>query len=104
MAADGQEFVSVGEPIPRLRSVGIDKARTINVVWEDGASATIDLAPHISRNKALKPLEDDAVFDNVMLEERGRAIFWPQNPECAIPTTTIEHLQIMAMAQYLEPE
>lgn len=93
MANDEDEFVSVGEPIPQLKSVTAGTARTVNIVWVGGRTSTIDLAPHIAQHWAFAPLADDTIFANVQADDWGWAIFWPDAPNAAIPTSTLEALE-----------
>lgn len=92
--ADGEdETISAGKPIPQLKSVTAGAGRTVNIVWADGRTSTIDLTPHIARHRAFAPLADNAVFAAVQADEWGWGIFWPDAPNAAIPTTILKDLE-----------
>jgi len=86
------DFISAGEPIPRLASVQAGAGKSVLVTWEDGASVIIDLAPYLLRHKGFEPLADNVVFAQVQLDQRGIGICWPGLPGAGISAETLEAL------------
>lgn len=91
--SEKDDFISVGEPIPRLAAVRSAHDRSVEVEWEDGTRAIIDLSPLVLTHKAFLGLQDDRVFANVQLDDWGWGIFWPDVPDAAIANTTLQQLE-----------
>lgn len=80
------DWVGVGEPIPRIAHASTGDGRTIHVTWTTGERVFIDLTRHIASHRAFARLRiDDAFFKKMQVGKRGDDIFWPEVPECAIP-------------------
>jgi len=99
------ETISVGEPIPRLRSVVPAEGFAVVVTWENGLSEEIDLTPIILGFKMFRPLrEDRALFELVRLGEFGSSIVWTDDMDLAAYTLErqAESRRVMPVTEFRE--
>lgn len=85
-------MISVGGPIPRLLAVRPAGGRRVILTWEDYSIAKVELAEHLSKFRVFSPLADDGIFQTVVLDEWGWAIYWPSVPMAAVPTDVLSRL------------
>ena len=63
--------------LPLLRSATAVDLYRLDVVWQDGRAARVDLGPHILRYAVYRPLRDDwAAFAALEVIDGGVAIAW----------------------------
>jgi hypothetical protein len=80
------------EKLPRITSVtALDKLR-VNVRFEDGWSADVDLSEFVAGFKSLKPLHDADLFPRVAVEEWGSGLTWDDEGPLSIAATTVYRL------------
>lgn len=91
------DWVGAGEPIPRLKSARAIEPFGVEVEWEHGDIAVIDLTPLIQSHQAFHLLMGWEVFATLSLDDWGWGIYWPSAPLAAIPTTTLQDLQMLAL-------
>jgi hypothetical protein len=78
----GDDFISVGAPLPRILSVRPLPDRRAHVVWAGGSEQAIDLAPAIMSHRGFIPLRsDDALFAQMAVSETFDSIIWPNGLE-----------------------
>ncbi len=66
------------EELPLLRSVRVIDLYRIAVVWRNGGTAEVDLAPHVLRYAIYRPLRDDLdAFRKAEVIDGGVAVAWP---------------------------
>ena len=73
--------VSLGSPLPRVRSVQSAGGLSVTVKWASGSRSgrveTIDLSPQILAFRMYRPLRDNApLFRKVAVVAKGAAIGW----------------------------
>jgi Protein of unknown function (DUF2442) len=61
----------------KILSVEALPNRTVRLVWDDGATATIDLDELIGARRPLAPLADEAEFNGVKVSADGWSLEWP---------------------------
>lgn len=72
------ELISVGAPIERLAHVEALDGRKVRIRWKSGKTQVVDLEPVLLSRRSFIPLrEDDALFQQVQMDEYGTAIEWP---------------------------
>jgi len=97
MPSDDDEMVGSGPAIHRMAEAKTSEGRTIAVTWTTGERVTIDLRPLISKHRVFARLRvDDAFFRTMQLDELGHYIFWPDEPDCAIPAAYLEDYAVPA--------
>ncbi len=75
--ASTDEFVTAGRPLPRIASVDILERSKVRVVWRDGGSVIVNLAPVLKSHRHFIPLRDDSdLFRTLRPAEDGTAIEW----------------------------
>ena len=75
--ADSDEFISVGQPLPRIGAVRTIGGRRIRVVWRDGTARIVDLAPVLLSHRHFIPLrEGDDLFQTIRVNADGVALVW----------------------------
>ncbi|MEI6803951.1 MAG: DUF2442 domain-containing protein [Burkholderiales bacterium] len=80
------------EKLPRINGAkALDNMR-LNVRFEDGWSADVDLAAFVAGFKSLKPLRDADLFARVAVEEWGSGLSWDDEGPLPIAATTIYRL------------
>jgi hypothetical protein len=89
---EDDEMMSAGDRIRRLLAVRTAGGRSVTLTWEDQSVTTVDLSSHLSRFRVFAPLADDAIFETVVLEEWGWAIYWPTAPGAAIPSDLLDDM------------
>lgn len=88
---DNEKLVGTGVPIHRIAAAEPDEGRSIKVTWTTGEKVSIDLTQHIATHKAFARLRvDDAFFRTMQIGEWGHDIYWPEEPDCAIPAVYLE--------------
>lgn len=91
------EFIKVGSPLPRIRSIAVAGDRNVKVTWRDGRTDLIDLAPAILSHRHFIPLRNDAeLFATLRPNEDGTAIEWDGGIE--LSAEWIERLPSTSMA------
>jgi hypothetical protein len=60
----------------RIREVRVGSDFTLALTWDDGSTATVDLAPLIEQGGVFATLADPDVFARVALDPSGRYISW----------------------------
>jgi len=63
--------------IGKLTSLAISGELALDLDWDDGHTAHVDLASVIARHKVLTAIADPAVFADVRLSDDGWSIEWP---------------------------
>lgn len=86
------DVIGAGSPIPRLSAVRPGEGRSVILTWEDQSITKADLSVHLAKFRVFAPLANDAVFDSVLLDEWGWAIYWPTAPGAAIPSDVLKDL------------
>ena len=71
--------------IGKLVSVRVAGDRLLDVRWDDGVAALVDLAPVIGMHANLAPLNDAAEFAAVRLSADGWSIEWPSGIDFGAP-------------------
>ncbi len=71
--------------IGKLAGVSVSGETTLALVWDDGHTARIDLAPITAARKALTPLTDSTEFARVALSADGWSIEWPSGIDFGAP-------------------
>jgi len=61
----------------KMTSVGAHGASILDIAWDDGFRARIDLAPLIAARPRLAPLADSAQFVGVNVSADGWSLEWP---------------------------
>lgn len=88
---DENVVISVGMPLPRIRSAEPLSGRRIAITWKDGRQQVIDVSPAILSHRGFIPLRtDDALFAKMQVDEHGDALVWPG--EIELSATWIEEL------------
>lgn len=92
---NGNDRISVGAPIPKVREVHPLAVFTVEIVWEDGSRDRIDLEPFIRGFKVFRPLLDMVVhFADVRVDEYGSGIVWTDS--MSIANYTLDRLAQVA--------
>ena len=63
--------------IGKLTALTVTGDAKLALVWDDGGSATVNLAPIITAHKALAPLADAGEFAQATLAEDSWSVEWP---------------------------
>jgi hypothetical protein len=87
---EDDDFISVGSPILRIKTVVPLDGRKVLIEWETGKSATIDLSEHFTHRAFSEVLASDDVFRSVEAEELHWAIFWPGQKSAAVPSSLLQ--------------
>ena len=66
----------------------------LNVHFEGGWSAELDLSEFVAGFKSLKPLRDADLFPRVALEEWGSGLTWDEEGPLSIAATTVYRLAV----------
>ncbi|MBF0324887.1 MAG: DUF2442 domain-containing protein [Alphaproteobacteria bacterium] len=91
----GNDRISVGEPIPKVREVLPRGLFTVELVWDDGRRDQIDLEPFLRGFKVFRPLLDMSVsFVDVRVDEYGSGIVWTDS--MSIANYTLDRLARLA--------
>lgn len=97
------DIVTVGRPLPKLRSVAPGPGPfSVVVEWAEGPRVgrtdIVDLAPVIVTYKVFKPLRDGTVpISDVRVGEWGASLVWPGHGDLDIGAETVEELAEAAM-------
>lgn len=76
-ASMNADVVAVGAPLPRIATATPLSGRKVTVVWRDGGTKTVDLAPALNSRRVYIPLrDDDKLFGTLRVSEYGDAIEW----------------------------
>ena len=87
LADDG--FVSAGNPIYRVTKVSPLDGRLLEITWENGVVAQIDLSERLA-HRAFAPVDaDDDVFRSVQIGDYGWHIHWPSVDGAEIPSARL---------------
>jgi hypothetical protein len=71
--------------IGKMLSVRVAADRVLEIRWDDGVTALVDLAPIISARANLFPLADRAEFARVALSADGWSLEWPAGIDFGAP-------------------
>lgn len=63
--------------IGRIASLAVSGAASLDLAWDDGRRARVDLAAVIGARPVLAPLADSAVFAAAALSADGWSVEWP---------------------------
>ncbi|NGP19263.1 DUF2442 domain-containing protein [Devosia aurantiaca] len=83
------EMIEAGEPIYKIVRVTPGSGRNIDVEWENGRSAKIDLEARVTHRLVLPALATEETFRSVAVEEWGSGIWWPGIEGAAIPSSLL---------------
>ena len=61
----------------RLAAIGLAGELRLNLQWDDGMSAQVDLAGVVGKRAALRPLADAATFAGARISDDGWSLEWP---------------------------
>jgi hypothetical protein len=61
----------------KINSVAVIGPGRLEIGWDDGRPAQVDLSAVIAKHAALAPLRDPATFDLVKISEDGWSLEWP---------------------------
>jgi hypothetical protein len=90
------DIITVGDPLPRIKTVTPAGLYSVTVEWADGnrnGFETVDLAPYILSFKLFRSLRDAVdLFDTVHVAAHGSAITWGEGEEIAMSATSVEQL------------
>lgn len=71
------DMITVGKPLPRIAGAVQLDGRKVKVMWRDGRTKIVDLAPALASRRIFIPLrEDDELFRTLHVNEVGNAIEW----------------------------
>lgn len=91
------EIVSVGAPLPRIRSARALEGTKVEITWRTGQIEIKDLAPALFNHRAFVRLRDnDAAFSAVSVNEEGNALEWNGGEE--LSAEWIERLPVASMS------
>lgn len=103
------DMVSVGAPIPRIQKALPLGGRKVAVVWTDGRTKTIDLAPALAGYKVYAALRtDDALFRTLAVGEYGSAIQWADGSDFsaewieALPPAGMPNSEFRGLMEHLD--
>ncbi len=71
--------------IGKLTGVSVAGAQALALTWDDGRTATVDLAGAIAGRKALAVLTDPTVFAGATLSADSWSVEWPQGIDFGAP-------------------
>jgi hypothetical protein len=71
--------------IGKITSVAVIGDKRLDVAWDDGHVAAVDLAEVIAANKALAPLKKKGEFAGVVVSADGWSIEWPSGVDFGAP-------------------
>ncbi len=63
--------------IGKIISVAVTGPQAVELQWDDGRRAKVDLSAMIAIHPALAPLEDRDIFDEVAVSPDGWSLEWP---------------------------
>lgn len=87
------DVVTIGNALPRIRSVTAHEGYRVAVTWEDGARSVVDLAPLVLSMKFYAPLRNDAdLFKTVHVTDHGNAVAWGSRDEIDMAATSVRRL------------
>lgn len=76
-ASTNADIVAIGAPLPRIATATPLDGRKVAIVWRDGSTKTVDLAPALNSRRVYIPLrDDDILFGTLRVSEYGDAIEW----------------------------
>lgn len=78
---DGIERIMIG----KLTSVAVIGDKRLEIAWDDGHVAPVDLGDLIDAHKALAPLKKKAEFGRVALSDDAWSIEWPSGMDFGAP-------------------
>ena len=84
--------MTMREKLPRITKATALGDMRLNVCFEDGWSADVDLAAFVAGFKSLKPLRDADLFPRVAVEEWGSGLTWDDEGPLSIAATTVYRL------------
>lgn len=86
------DVITVGKPIPRIRSAKVLDGRRVKVIWRDGGAKVVDLAAALaSRRIFIQLRSNDALFAGLRVSEYGDAIEW-DGPDLEFPASWLDRL------------
>lgn len=71
--------------IGKLTGVSVAGDQSLALIWDDGRTATVNLATAIAGRKALAVLADPTVFAGVALSGDGWSVEWPDGIDFGAP-------------------
>jgi hypothetical protein len=71
--------------IGKLTGVSVTGGQVFALAWDDGRTATVDLASVIAGRKVLAGLADPAVFAAAALSDDGWSVEWPHGIDFGAP-------------------
>lgn len=78
VSMNDDEIITAGDPLPRIRDAQPLDGREVHVVFEDGRTKKVDLAPALASRRVYIPLRnDDELFRSMWISEHRNAIEWP---------------------------
>ena len=75
---------------PRLSDARPIEGHSVNVRFEDGTSADVDLSYLLDRGGVFEPLRDRKFFVRLRVDDEGATIVWPNQADIA-PETLYAH-------------
>lgn len=78
----GNDYISVGRPLPRIADAAPGDGRTARITWNNGSTQWVDLAPALANHRAFVRLRsDDALFASMRVSEYGDCLEWSDGAE-----------------------
>lgn len=71
--------------VGKLKSVVVAGDARVKITWDDGGTATVDLAEVIASHKALAPLRKKKEFARAALSKDGWSLEWPSGVDFGAP-------------------
>lgn len=84
----------------RLRAVEPMPGFRLNVAWDQGEPAVVDLAPILDHGTVFLPIKDPALFERVRIGPRSRSVEWPEpTDEDGCPLLGLDAETLLTMAR-----
>jgi Protein of unknown function (DUF2442) len=64
-------------PVGKLKSLKVSGANTLDLIWDDGHAASLDLSAVIGGHKGLKPIKPAKAFAHAQLSKDKWSVEWP---------------------------
>ena len=85
--------------IPRISTVKAQAPSTLTITWDDGHTASVELAGWIATGgEILKPLADPDLFRTAHLSDYSSAVAWGDDEDTVLAIDSL-HLRLIADAQ-----
>lgn len=76
------DFIAVGEPLPRIESARFIDGMNVEITWQSGKVETIDLTPAIVGHRQFVRLRSDAKsFAKFAVSETADSLIWENGEE-----------------------